>query len=68
MRYLIWSQEHQGFWKENSLGYTQNILEAGRYSEQESIDILEEANLFDMDEFRLIAPECNHKIFKNYRD
>lgn len=29
--YLIWSNEHGGWWRAGAMGYTRNILEAGRY-------------------------------------
>lgn len=42
--WLIWSFEHQGWWKPKKFGYTTNILEAGRYSYQEAKNIVEKAN------------------------
>lgn len=44
MLYLIWSNEHNSWWRENSLGYTGNINEAGRYSYFEALDICNQAN------------------------
>lgn len=43
--YKIWSNEHQGWWKPNKSGYTQNRKEAGIYSEAEARDIVESANI-----------------------
>lgn len=40
----IWSNEHSAYWRQNSNGYTKNILEAGRYSEEEALKICKCAN------------------------
>ena len=32
MRYLIWSHEHEAWWRPGALGYTTEITEAGRYT------------------------------------
>lgn len=37
--WLIWSNEHGAWWRPNSAGYTTFLGGAGRYSEQEAIDI-----------------------------
>jgi len=47
-RYLIESMEHQFgdyrcWWGPNSCGYTQNLYEAGRYTEAEAREICEKA-------------------------
>lgn len=44
VRWLIWSLEHNGWWKPNNCGYTQSIKEAGRYSYPEAREILQGAN------------------------
>ena len=31
MKYRIWSNEHNAWWKDNFCGYTQNIEDAGVY-------------------------------------
>lgn len=43
MRYLIWSIEHNGWWRENSLGYTAGVgpvEQAGAFTAEEAIEIL----------------------------
>lgn len=35
-RYLIWSFEHQAWWRPNSNGYTTDLAQAGRYSQEEA--------------------------------
>ena len=37
--YLIWSNEHQLWWRPGSMGYTSSVDEAGRYERQEALDI-----------------------------
>ena len=31
--YFIWSNEHRAWWRPNSCGYTDNLAEAGTYSQ-----------------------------------
>lgn len=42
--YLIWSNEHQLWWKANNRGYTKDIHEAGVYGFHESLEIVGQAN------------------------
>lgn len=39
MDYLIWSNEHQAWWRPNSSGYTTFVEAAGRYPRAEAISI-----------------------------
>jgi hypothetical protein len=48
-KFLIWSIEHKAWWMPNRHGYTQIKENAGRYSFNEALDIVEEGNM---------APEC----------
>ena len=36
MKYLIWSFEHNAWWRPNECGYTENIDEAGRYEPEDA--------------------------------
>jgi hypothetical protein len=38
-RYLIWSNEHQAWWRANSDGYTIDVDQAGRYPRDRAIEI-----------------------------
>lgn len=38
-KYVIWSHEHNRWWRPNRQGYTQNLDEAGRYTKEEASDI-----------------------------
>ena len=42
--WLIWSVEHQGFWKSGSLGYTKYADEAGAYSYSDAVGVCKTAN------------------------
>lgn len=42
--YLIWSNEHRAWWRRASRGYTTSIIEAGRYSRDEAMNICSGAN------------------------
>lgn len=48
--WLIWSNEHESFWRPNHRGYTYHASAAGRYSFEEAFKICNGAN-FPSDEF-----------------
>ena len=37
--YLIWSNEHEAWWRANRRGYTNHVRGAGRYSREEAVSI-----------------------------
>lgn len=41
--YLVWSHEHGGWWRPGNMGYTPDILLAGRYGRSTAIDICRQA-------------------------
>lgn len=41
--YLIWSNEHQAWWRPNSRGYTLYVDRAGRYSWEDAFKIASHA-------------------------
>lgn len=47
--YLIWSIEHEGWWKPRSMGYTELRSEAGMYTYEEAYRIVESANIGEHD-------------------
>jgi hypothetical protein len=57
MDWLIWSIEHEAWWAPNRHGYTRNVGLAGRYSEVEALEILQDANLVHFHEC-MIPVEC----------
>lgn len=47
MKYLIWSNEHRGWWKQNRHGYTTRTDKAGQFSFEDASQICENANRYD---------------------
>lgn len=54
--YLIWSNEHNAWWRPNSQGYTHSIEAAGRYGLQEAIRVSNQAN-YSWDDMRQLPNE-----------
>src|SRR4051812_39839568 len=50
---LIWSIQHDAWWKPGSLGYTHHVAEAGRYSVDEAARILQQCNLIQVNECKV---------------
>ena len=48
-KYLIWSIEHNAWWKPREWGYTRLKEEAGIYSKNKALEIVKEANIGDND-------------------
>ena len=46
MLYLLWSREHQGYWKWNRHGYTTDLKEACLFSLEEATQQCADSNLF----------------------
>jgi hypothetical protein len=44
--WLVWSNEHNGWWAPGWNGYVKDIHQAGRYSQEEAIEICHKANFF----------------------
>lgn len=43
-KYLVWSNEHNAWWRPSSSGYTNHIANAGRYGRDEAMKICKGAN------------------------
>jgi hypothetical protein len=61
-RYVIWSNEHQAWWRPNSHGYTRWIEDAGRYARDEAVSISNSGDMSTPEgnrecETMLLAPE-----------
>ena len=56
-KFLIWSIEHDGWWRPGRCGYTIHLAEAGRYSREEAAAIVEDANIASFNECA-IPLEC----------
>ena len=74
MKYLIWPNEHNSWWKADHLGYTDHAHLAGRYTKEEALQICNGANYgWDTDRRsntpdelpveESIAMELEYKIF-----
>lgn len=48
--YYIWSYEHNAWWKPDRRGYVVDLKGAGKYTKQEAKEILDGANLVDINE------------------
>lgn len=46
IKWLIWSIEHDQWWRPDWKGYTEHIHEAGRYSYHEAREICAKANFY----------------------
>lgn len=58
-RYLIWSNEHRGWWKPGGWGYTTLTQRAGFYGEAEATAIVRQANIVPRNppnEIMVLAP------------
>ena len=42
-KYLIWSNEHNAWWKAGGWGYTPSLTHAGRYEKEAAIEICRKA-------------------------
>lgn len=47
--YIIWSEEHRGWWKPNERGYTPKREEAGHYEFERAQEICMSANINERD-------------------
>ena len=55
--YLIWSVEHDAWWRPLWNGYTRVLAEAGHYSKHEAERIVRQANIISFNE-AMIPIEC----------
>lgn len=57
-RFLIWSNEHNSWWRPGSMGYTRHVEAAGRYTLEQALQICNGANYgWDMDHLKRIPNE-----------
>jgi len=55
--YLVWSIEHDAWWRPAHQGYTRDVRVAGRYSADDAYDIVKNANVVSFEEC-MIPVEC----------
>lgn len=58
MKFLIWSNEHEGWWRPNRQGYTAHKHQAGFYTFDEAVNICIDAN-----EFQEFGEKPNEMMF-----
>jgi hypothetical protein len=46
MNWVVWSEEHGGWWMPSGIGYTPSLREAGRFSERRARLIEDNANRY----------------------
>lgn len=54
-RWVVWSEEHGGWWKAGGYGYTRSLREAGRFTGKNAKEIEENAN-------RYLKPDELHEV------
>lgn len=67
---LIWSFEHDAWWKPGRCGYTTNVAEAGHYAEIEAKEIVDSANRYSKQINETLAYQCPrcHRVSYNPHD
>src|SRR5438093_9450187 len=72
--FVIWSIEHNAWWRPAWCGYTESLDEAGRYAEREANEILERTNRVAVNECKIplacvqrgpsiVCPNCGRESF-----
>lgn len=61
MKYIK-NLERNMFWKQNKFGYTSNIEDAGLFDEVETLNILRDANLFNINDLSINKDEYLKKM------
>lgn len=67
MDFLVWSNEHQQWWRANKTGYTRYIEEAGRYTEDEARTIVDDATVAHTLYSRAVDP-LSMKVYRWYAE
>jgi hypothetical protein len=55
--FVIWSIEHNGWWRPREIGYCETLAEAGRYPRARAAEIVKRANIVKFHEC-MIPVEC----------
>ena len=56
--YVIWSIEHDAWWRADAHGYTRELAEAGTYGKERATVIVKQANLFGRLNECMIPYQC----------
>lgn len=57
MKYLVWSIEHNAWWRQNGAGYTKNRIEAGRFTLKEALEHVRSGDYIGHEPEEAIVPE-----------
>jgi len=57
-RFVIWSYEHEAWWRPAWWGYTRDLAEAGHYTANEAEHIVRRANLITVNERAMSVVEA----------
>ena len=64
MKYLVWSNEHDSWWRDAHCGYTSKLEDAGRYTLKEAEEICIGANFWQNERSKpseSIVPDSKRK-------
>lgn len=64
-RYYLWCHARQMWWKPHRLGYTDDLEQAGDYSQNEAIEICTKANRTGLEES--MVPMQSMEEYKRFR-
>ena len=51
--YVIWSFEHEAWWRPDRRGYTPDLKQAGRYTQADADAIVADANVVSVNEWAI---------------
>ena len=54
--YVIWSFEHDAWWRPGGWGYTRDLAEAGHFTEADADQIIADANVVAVNEVVMLLP------------
>jgi hypothetical protein len=57
LKYVIWSEQHGGWWAHDRNGYTRYLTNAGRYSKTQAHEIVTNANQYSKTWNELAIPD-----------
>lgn len=59
--WVVWSFEHDAWWRPNRWGYTPNLAEAGRYTQSDALEIERRANVVRINEQALPLADAEQR-------
>jgi hypothetical protein len=65
--WVIWSFEHDAWWRPDRCGYAHDLHRAGRYTQSEAAAIVADANIVGVNEVALHEAEAELVVFNSVR-